>query len=61
MDDLFSLFTSLGRGIALFERLNGRISTQTRYKKHPKNVVRQVYTPTQAACLGLELEMPEKR
>ena len=60
MDDLVSVFTLRAPGIALLERPNERMSTQKHYKKRAKNAVWQVYTPTEAVCLILELEMPKK-
>ena len=60
MDDLVGLFTSTAPGTALLDRLNARINKQKRYKKRAKNVIRQLYTPTEAVRLVLELEMPRK-
>ena len=61
MDDLVGLFTSTAPGTALLDRLNARINKQKRYKKHAKDTIRQVYTPTEAVCLVLELEMPKEK
>ena len=61
MDDLVGLFTSTAPGTALLDRLNARINKQKGYKKRAKDAIRQVYTPTEAVCLVLELEMPKKR
>ena len=61
MDDLVGLFTSTAPGTALLDRLNARINKQKRYKKRAKDAIRQVYTPTEAVRLVLELEMPNKR
>ena len=61
MDDLVGLFTSTAPGTALSNRLNARINKQKRYKKRAKDAIRQVYTPTEAVRLVLELEMSKKR
>ena len=60
MDDLVGLFTPTALGTALLDRLNARINEQKRYKKRAKDAIRQVYTPTEAVCLVLELEMPKQ-
>ena len=60
MDDLVGLFTSTAPGTALLDRPNARINKQKRYKKRAKDATRQVYTPIEAVCLNLELEMPKK-
>ena len=61
MDDLVGLFTSTAPATALLDRLNEQISKQKRYKKRSKDAIWQVYTPNDAVCLVLELEMPNKR
>ena len=61
MDDLVGVFTSTAPGTALLDRLNARINKQKQYKKRAKDAIRQVYTPTEAVRLVLELEMPQKR
>ena len=61
MDDLMGVFTSTAPGTALLDRLNELTSKQKGYKKRAKDAIRQVYTPTEAVCLVLELEMPKKR
>ena len=61
MDDLVGLFTSTAPGTALLDRLGERISKQKRYKKRAKDAIRQVYTPTKAVRLVLELELPKKK
>ena len=61
IDDLVGLFTQTAPGTALLDRLNERISKQKPYKKCAKDAIRQVYTPTEAVCLVLELEMPKKK
>ena len=61
MDDLVGLFTSTAPGTALLDRHNARINKQKRYRKHAEDAIRQVYTPNEAVCLVLELEMPKKR
>ena len=61
MDDLVGLFTSREPGTTLFDRLDARINKQKRYKKHAKDAIRQVCTPTEAVCPVLELETPKKR
>ena len=61
MDDLVGLLTSTAPGTALLDRLNARINKHQRYKKHAKDANRQVYTPTEAVRLVLELEMPKER
>ena len=61
MDDLVGLFTSLAPGTALLDCLNERISKQKRYKKCAKDAIRQIYTPSEAICLVLKLEMPKKK
>ena len=61
MDDLVELLGSTAPGTSLLNRLNARIKQQKRYKKRAKEAVRQVYTPTEAVRLVLELEMPNKR
>ena len=61
MNDLVGLFTSTAPGTALLDRLNAHINKQTRYKKRAKDAIRQVYTPTEAVRLVLEVEMPKKR
>ena len=60
MDDLVGPFTATAPGIALLNRLNARILKQERYKKRPKDAIQQVYTPTEAVQLVLELEMQNK-
>ena len=60
MDDLVGLFTSTAPGTALLDRLNARINKQKRYKERAKDAIRQVYTPTEAVRLILELEMSKK-
>ena len=59
-DDLVGLFTSTAPGNALLDRLNARINKQKRYKKRTKDANWHVYTPTEAVCLVLKLEMPKK-
>ena len=61
MDDLVGLVTSTAAGTALLDRLNSRIHKQKRYKNRARDAIRQVYTPTEAVRLVLELEMPKKR
>ena len=61
MDDLAGLFTSTAPGTAVLHRLNERISEQKRYKKRENDAIWQVYTPNEAICLVLGLEMPRKR
>ena len=61
MDDLVGLFTSTAPGTTLLDRLNARINKQKRYKKHAKDAIRQIYTPTEAVRLALELEMPKQK
>ena len=50
MDYVVGLFTATAPGIAILDRLNARINKQ----------IRQLYTPSEAVWLVLELEMPEK-
>ena len=61
MDDLVGLFTAMAPVIPLFDRLNARINKQKRYKKCAKDAIRQVYTPTEAVWLVLDLAMPRKK
>ena len=61
MDDFVGLFTSTAPATARLDRLNARINKQKRYKKRAKDAIHQVYTPTKAVRLALELEMPKKR
>ena len=61
MDDLLELFTSTAPGTALLDRLNARINKQKRYRNRAKDASQQVYTPTEAVCLVLELEMPKQK
>ena len=61
MDDLVGLSTSTAPGTVLLDRLNERIGKQKRYKKCAKDAIRQVYTPIEAVCLVLELEVPNER
>ena len=60
MNDLVGLFTSMPLGTALLDRLNARINKRRRYEKRAKDAVWQVYTPTKAVRLILQLEMPKK-
>ena len=60
MDELVGLFTSTAPGTPLLDDLNVRINKQKRYKKRAKDAIWQVYTPTEAVRLVLELEMPKK-
>ena len=60
IDDLVGLFTSTAPGTTLLDRLNEGIKKQKRYKKRAKDAIRQVYTPTEAVRVALELEMPKK-
>ena len=61
MDDLLGLFTSMAPGTALLDHLKARINKQKQYKKGAKDAIWQVYTPTEAVRLVLELDMPKKR
>ena len=61
IDDVVGLFTATALGIALLNRLNAQINKERRYKKRAKGTIRQVYTPTEAVGLVLELEMPNER
>ena len=61
MDDFVGLFTGTASSTALLDRLNAHINKQKRYKKRAKDAIWQVYTPTEAVRLVLELEIPKKR
>ena len=60
MGDLVGLFTATAPGIAVLNRLNARINKRKPYNKHAKDAIRQVYTPTEAVWIVLELKCQRK-
>ena len=59
MHDLPGLCTATALGTALVDHLKARINKQKPHKKIAKDAIRQLYTPTEAVRLVVELRVPK--